>query len=94
MAEKGNDVITIYKDGKELEVTRKAYNIHYAARGYKLEQEKQVKVYTIEELQSLTEKELQKVKVDEYKAAFDAAEIQYEDDAIKAELIQLIPSKE
>lgn len=92
--EKGNDIITIYKDGKAREVTRKAFNIHYAPKGYKLdENESNVIDYTVEYLQGLNHDELQGVTNDKYKEAFDKVGITYEKKATKNDLIDLIPKK-
>ena len=96
VTEKGNDIITIYKDGKARDVTRKAFNIHYAGQGYKLDEveEKAEEIdYTVEFLQGLNAEELKEVTNPNYKAAFDKAGIAYEKKATKAELINLIPKK-
>lgn len=91
VAEKGNDLLTIVKGGKTLEVTRKAFNVHYAGLGYKLDGEKAApKVYTLDELKELSDKELKKVTNDQFKDALSADGVDYEDDATKADLIQLV----
>lgn len=93
MKEKNNDLITIYKGGKAIEVTRKAFNVHYVHNGYTLQQGGKKETYTVEDLKGLADKELKKVTNDQYKAAFDEAGIAYEEDATKNELIQLIPNE-
>lgn len=93
--EKGNDLITVYKDGQAKEVTRKAFNIHYAAKGYKLEEDDSKGIdYTVEYLQGLDDDGLQNVTNPQYKEAFDKVGILYEKKATKADLINLIPKKD
>ena len=94
MTEKGNDIITVYKGGKSLEVTRKAFIIHYAERGYTLDDEKPKEIeYTVEYLQGLSTEDLDNVVNKHFKEAFDKAGIVYDKKATKSDLIALIPKK-
>ena len=95
MAGKNNELITVYKDGAALEVTRKAYNVHYQHHGYSLEEgNKKAVAYTLDDLKGMNEKELKKVTNDQYKSIFDDYGIEYEEDATKNQLIALIPDEE
>lgn len=94
VVEKGNDIITIYKGGQAKDVTRKAFKIHYAGKGYTLDEDSnKVIEYTVEYLQGLNYDELQGVTNTKFKEAFDKAGIAYEKKANKDELIKLIPKK-
>lgn len=94
VVEKGNDIITVYKDGQAKEVTRKAFNIHYAGKGYTLDEDAAKTIeYTVEYLQGLNDAELQATKNDYFKEAFDKVGISYEKKATKGDLINLIPEK-
>lgn len=93
MKEKNSDLITVYKGGKAIEVTRKAFNVHYVHNGYTLKPGGKKESYTIEDLQGMTEKELNKVTNDQYKELFDSVGIKYEEDATKKDFIKLIPNE-
>lgn len=91
VVEKGNDLLTITKGGKSLEVTRKAFNVHYAGLGYKVDGEKAApKVYTLDELKELSDKELKKVTNEQYKEVLDAEGVDYEENATKADFISFV----
>lgn len=79
-----------FEPGDELVIEEKHFNENFFE---KLEEVEEDVSFSVADLKGMSETELQKVKNDQYKAAFDEAGIEYESNATKAELIALIPQE-
>ncbi|MBH0171028.1 hypothetical protein [Fictibacillus sp. 18YEL24] len=79
-----------FEPGDELVIEDKHFNESFFE---KLEEIEEAQPVSVAELKAMSEAELQKVKNDQYKVAFDEAGIEYESNATKAELIALIPQE-
>lgn len=82
-----------YKTGATAEVEAKDFDALDAAQVISY-RDRPVKETDASDLSKLTRKELEKVKNDELKAYLDAEGIDYTSDAVKADLVDLILSKE
>ncbi|WP_226639314.1 hypothetical protein [Priestia flexa] len=86
--------IKVKKGDREIRVTEKAFRVVYSAFGYHKIGESEAELTTSQsnqvDLFDLSREELEKVKKDEIKAFLDNEGIQYNDSALKPELINIV----
>lgn len=86
-----NEIVTIYRDGRALNVTRRAYDVVYRPMGYEIGGGELPPINDGEEdLSVLSRSELERMKKDELSDYLRSQLIDFDEKAKKDELIDLI----